>query len=100
MSPECAFVTMDTLWRVANASENQTVDANLKMDHVFQMVSHKCHVTVLSCANVLIAIGIASSTIAAAIRFAKQMQITISLDNVYQVVKEGFHGRIFKCVPI
>jgi len=94
LSLECAFVTMDTLWREGNASENPTVDASSKMDHVFQMDSHKCHVTVLSCVNVLIATGTASSIIVVAIQFAKQIQITISSDNVFQVEKAGFHGLI------
>ena len=86
-------MTMDTLWKEGNASENPTADASLKMDHVFQTDSHKCHVTVLSCVNVLIATGIASSIIAAEIQFAKQIQITISSDNVSRVGKAGFHRR-------
>ena len=93
MSPECASATMDTLWRMDNASENQTVDASLKMDHVFQTDFHKCHVTVLSCANVLTATGTASSIIAAEIQSVKQIQITISSENVSPVGKAGFHGR-------
>ena len=63
------------------------------MDHVFQTDFHKCHVTVLSCVNVLIATGTANSIIVVVIQFAKQIQITISSDNVFQVVKAGFHGR-------
>ena len=82
------------LWRVETASENPTVDASSKMDHVFQTDFHKCHVTVLSCVNVLIAIGTASSIIAAAIQSVKQIQITISSDNVSQVGKAGFHRRL------
>ena len=69
------------------------MDASLKMGPVFRTDSHKCHVTVLSCVNVMIATGIASSTIAVEIQFAKQIQITTSSDSVYQAGKEGFHGR-------
>ena len=76
------------------ASENPIADASSKMDHVFQTDSHKCHVTVLSCVNVLIATGTASSIIAVEIQCAKQIQITISSDNVFQVEKAGFHGLI------
>ena len=63
------------------------------MDHVFQTDSHKCHVTVLSCVNVLIAIGTASSVIVVVIQFAKQIQITTSSDSVYQAGKAGYHRR-------
>ena len=74
-------------------SENPTVDASSKMDHVFQTDFHKRHVTVLLCVNVLIATGIASSIIAAEIQSVKQIQITTSSDNVFQVEKAGFHRR-------
>ena len=89
-------MTMDTLWKEGTVSENLTVDASSKMDHVFQTDFHKCHVIVLSYVNVLIAIGTARKIIAAEIQYAKQIQITISSDNVYPVEKAGFHERIYK----
>ena len=78
---------MDMSWKADNVSGNQTVDASSKTDHVFQMDFRKCHATVRSCANVLIATGTAISTIAAEIQFAKPIQIMTNWDSALLVAK-------------
>lgn len=94
-SPECVYVTMDMLWKEEIVSESPTVDVSLKMDHEFQTDSHKCHVTVRSCVNVLTATGTANSIIVAEIRFANRIQIIISSVNAIPAVKARFHQHIF-----
>ena len=83
---------MDMLWKADNVSGNQTVGASSKMGHVFRMDFHKCHGTVRSCVNVLTATGIAINTIAAAIQFAKPIQIMTNSDSALLVVKARFHN--------